>query len=116
MLKLKQQLLSEARHKKGKPRSAPITPMLERLRQEDHRFEPSLGTVINPILKKRETKKKGRRVEGKGVGLPALMLSGQHPIWELLQANGKSDLKCCCRLPGEMNDSQKKWVGCEQVL
>lgn len=62
--KIKQQLSSEVRHKKGRPRSTPITPVLERLRQEDHRFEPS--SIIKSCIEKRETKKKGRRVEGKG--------------------------------------------------
>lgn len=66
VLKLKQQLSSEARHKKGRPGSAPVTPVLERLRQEDHRFEPSLGSVIKSCIEEKGDKKEGRRIEGKG--------------------------------------------------
>lgn len=53
MLKLKQQLSSEAGHKKERPRSAPITPVLERLRQEDHRFEPSLGSITKSCIEEK---------------------------------------------------------------
>lgn len=67
VLKLKQQLLSEVRHKKGGPRSAPITPVLERLRQEDHRFEPS--SIIKSCIEEKGDEKEREEGRRKGVGL-----------------------------------------------
>lgn len=92
MLKLKQQLLFEARHKKGKPRSAPITPRLERLRQEDHRFEPSLGSVIKFRIEEKGDKKEREEGRRKGCRVASINAIWVAPFkWELLQANGKSD-------------------------
>jgi hypothetical protein len=40
----------------------PIIPALGRLKQEDHKFEASLGYIVRSCLKKKKNKRKGKTI------------------------------------------------------